>query len=275
MDIKHREVVQWLQEIYGEERIPLYEKTERSITILYKLMKECKRAESQARILTEDYTRKAAEYNAEAQQLQKWRETAKLDPSQLTPENQKSLQALAQTANILDIQTPSSTNIILAMNQLEMEHMQIASELEQEKSRTAYLLEANKDLSKKLQDIKIITKQAEATWKLRQEELAKDAKWKQFTEKKCKNYEADINRFEAKLSQVGLTKEITHGNISAEWARLQTLEEEIKTLEKQLRSYTLPPDMSLAELKVQEARQELATLIEKFSENFNTDVLQG
>ncbi|XP_068202002.1 HAUS augmin-like complex subunit 1 [Palaemon carinicauda] len=271
MDIKHSEVVQWLREIYGEERIPPYEKTERSINILYRLMKECKRAESQAKILAEDYTRKAAEYNAEAQQLQKWRETSKLDPNQLSPENLKSLQALAETANILDVQTPSSTNIILAMNQLEMEHMQITSELEQEKSRTAYLLEANKDLSKKLEDITIIMKQAEATWKLRQEELAKDAKWKQFTEKKCKNYEADINKLEAKLSQVGLTKDITHGNISAEWGRLQVLEEEIKKLEKQLRGYTLPPDMSLAELKVQEARQELATLYEKCTENFNMD----
>ena len=46
-----------------------------------------------------------------------------------------------------------------------------------------------------------IIQQAEATWKLRQEELVKDAKWKQFSQEKCKNYSADINKFEVSHRQ--------------------------------------------------------------------------
>lgn len=267
MDIKHREVVQWLHEVYSEEKIPAYEKTERSINILHKLMTESKRAENQGKILTADFTKKAAEYNAEALQLQKWRETVKLDPSILSKESQKALSALAHTAHVLNVQTPTSTNIILAMNQLDMEHMQVMNEQEQEKSRTASLLEMNKDLSKKLEELRVIVQQAEATWKLRQEELAKDAKWKHFSMEKCKNYSTDINNHEAKLRQVGLSKETTHGNISKEWTRLQALEKEVKDLEKQLSSYTLPPDMTLAEVKVQEARQELSAIMDGLTEN--------
>lgn len=58
-------VLQWLHEVYGEEQIPVYEKNERSINILHQLMKASKRSEDNAKVLAADYTKKAAEYNAE------------------------------------------------------------------------------------------------------------------------------------------------------------------------------------------------------------------
>lgn len=59
------QVVDWLREVYGAEQIPPYEKTERSITILHQLMTASRRSEENAKILAEDYTTKASEYNAE------------------------------------------------------------------------------------------------------------------------------------------------------------------------------------------------------------------
>lgn len=61
-------VVDWLQEVYGGEQIPPYEKTERSITILHQLMTASKCSEDNAKILADDYVTKTAEYSAEGEQ---------------------------------------------------------------------------------------------------------------------------------------------------------------------------------------------------------------
>lgn len=262
MDIKHREVLQWLHEVYGEEQIPVYEKNERSINILHQLMKASKRSEDNAKVLAADYTKKAAEYNAEAMQKKNWLDALKFSPDDLSAESQKSVTALANTAQVLDVQSPTSTNIVLALNQLEMDHMKVVNELEQEKGRKACLLEMSQQLSRKLEEIKRISQQAEATWTLQQEELSRDAKRQQFSREKSNNYAADITHYEAKLRQVGLSKEITHSHLCAKWADLQALEKQVKELEQQLQNYTLPPDMALAEVKVQEARQELASIMD-------------
>ncbi|KAK7071237.1 hypothetical protein SK128_008914 [Halocaridina rubra] len=273
MDMKHKEVIEWLREVYGEEKIQSYEKSECSINILHGLMMESKRTEHQGKILMADFTRKASEYNAEAQQMKKWRETARLEPTILSSDSQISLSALAHSTKILDVLIPTSTNIILAMNNLEMDHMQVTNNQEQEKSRIAFVLEMKKTLAKKLQEIQEIYKQAEALHKLTQEELSKDAQCKAFSLAKSKNYAADISNYEAKLSQVGLTREITHGNITKEWTRLLELEKQAHVLKKQLNNYTLPPDMALAEIKVQEARQELANIVEGLADKCNVNAL--
>ncbi|KAK4293694.1 hypothetical protein Pmani_033627 [Petrolisthes manimaculis] len=113
MDIKHREVVQWLEEVYGNDQIPPYEKSERSINILHQLMTATK----------------TAEYNAEGQQISKWLESVNIKPSIQLKEGQQGLTAFATSAQVLDVHIPTSTNIILAANQLEMEHMQIVLNL--------------------------------------------------------------------------------------------------------------------------------------------------
>ncbi|XP_071547665.1 HAUS augmin-like complex subunit 1 [Panulirus ornatus] len=265
MDIKHREVLQWLQEVYGEEQIPPYEKTERSIGILHQLMTASKCSEGNAKVLAEDYAKKAAEYSGEGRQLGKWLEPVKIKTSILSQESQKGLMALASTAQVLDVQIPTSTNIILAMNQLEMDHMQVVNEREQERGRTFRLLEMRKELSRKLDEIRGILQQAEATWSQQQEEYARDIKQEEFIREKKKNYSNDIIQYEAKLSQVGVTENIKHGTLVKQWSELQELEKQMKNLELQLKNYTLPPDITLAEVKVQEARQELAAIMDSFT----------
>lgn len=263
MDIKHKEVVDWLREVYGAEQIPPYEKTERSITVLHQLMTASRHSEDNAKILAEDYAIKASEYNAEARQLRKWREPVKISPDMLSDEGQARLDALAHTAEVLDVQTPTSTNIILAVNEMEMSHMQVLAERKQEQTRTSRLLEMNREVSRKLEQMREIYQQAEATWKQQHEEHAKNQKQEKFMKGKCNNYLADISSYEARLNQVGMTKGITHQALGRQWAELQGLERQVSQLEEQLRSYTLPPDLALAQVEVEAARQELASIMEK------------
>ncbi|KAG7153971.1 uncharacterized protein LOC121856862 [Homarus americanus] len=261
MDIKHREVVQWLQEIYGKDQIPPYEKAETSINILHQLMTASKCSEGNAKLLADDYSQKSSEYGAEARQLSKWMEPVKIKTNMLSNEGQKGLSALAATAQAYDIQTVTSTNIILAMNQLDLDHMQVVNDREQERGRTSRLLEMSQDLSRKFKEIKGIFQQSEATWAQQQEEHARDIKQEEFIRRKFKKYVSDINQYEARLSQVGMKKNITHAFLSEQWAKLKDLEKQVSDLENQLKSYTLPPDITLAEVKVQEAHEELAALL--------------
>ncbi|MPC13064.1 HAUS augmin-like complex subunit 1 [Portunus trituberculatus] len=125
MDIKHKEVVDWLREVYGKEQIPPYEKTERSITILHQLMTASKCSEDNAKILADDYVTKTAEYSAEAKQLKGWLDPVNISLDMLSEEGQTHLTSLAHTAEVLDVQIPTCTNVILAMNEVEINHMQI------------------------------------------------------------------------------------------------------------------------------------------------------
>ncbi|KAK8731591.1 hypothetical protein OTU49_007381, partial [Cherax quadricarinatus] len=265
MDLKHREVAQWLQEVYGKEQVPPYEKTECTINILYQLMTASKCSEKNAKVLASDYALKASEYSAEGRQLREWLEHVKIKENILSPEGQKGLKALYSTTQVLDVQIPTSTNIILAMNQLEMDYMQVMNEREHEKRQTACLLETNRDFSRKLKEIQGIFQQAEATWAQQQEEHAKDVVQETFIKEKCKNYSTDINQYEAKLNQVAMSKNIKHSTLVKQSLELQSLEKQVNNLESKLNNYTLPPDIMLAEVKVQEARQELANLMDKLT----------
>ncbi|KAK4304560.1 hypothetical protein Pmani_023441 [Petrolisthes manimaculis] len=261
MDIKHREVVQWLEEVYGNDQIPPYEKSERSINILHQLMTVSKCSEKNAKLLAADYATKTAEYNAEGQQINKWLESVNIKPSILLKEGQEGLTAFATSAQVLDVHIPTSTNIILAANQLEMEHMQTVNEQEQERGRMCQLLELNKAVGMKIEEIRSIHKQAEATWNQQQEVLAKDKKQEYYVKEKRKDYISDMNYYEAKLNQVGMTKNIMHSTLCKQWAQLKEVEQQVSSLETKLKSYNLPPDMTLAEVKVEEARQKLASLM--------------
>ncbi|XP_045623229.1 HAUS augmin-like complex subunit 1 [Procambarus clarkii] len=265
MDIKHREIAQWLKEVYGKEHVPPYEKTESSINILHHLMTASKCSEGKAKLLASDYTLKANEYNAEAKQLSKWLESVKIQEKILSPEGQKGLSALHDTAQILDIQTTTSTNIILAMNQLEMEYMQVTNEREQERERFSRFLVMSQELSHKLKEIKGIFQQAEKTSAQEEKEQKKNMRQQKFLEEKNKNYIFDISQYEAKLSKIPISKNIMHGSLVKQWTELQDLEKKVNSLENQLKSYTLPPDMSLAEVVVEEARQELAAMMAKLA----------
>ncbi|XP_063863154.1 uncharacterized protein LOC135102222 [Scylla paramamosain] len=262
MDIKHKEVVDWLREVYGEEQIPPYEKTERSITILHQLMTASRCSEDNAKILADDYVTKTAEYSAEARQLKGWLDPVNISPNTLSEEGQTRLSSLAHTAEILDVQIPTCTNVILAMNELEMNHMQMLVKRKQMQTQSSRLLEMNREVSKKLEEIRGIHQQAELTWQQQQEEHARNVKQEEFMNLKCNNYAADICNYEANLNKVGMTSSITHQALAIQWAELQELEKQVSQLEDQLKSYTLPPDISLAQVEVGAARQELASIME-------------
>lgn len=262
MDIKHREVVSWLREVYGEELVPQYEKTERSINLLHQIMTASRQAETHAEILLTDYTQKTQEYTAESLQIGQWLSTVGIEPSILSEEGCKALGAYTNACQSLDVVVPTVSNLLLASNQLEMEHMQIDDEREREKSIKVNLLEKSQQLSKKLLDMRRIVKQAEANWQLQVEEAESREKQKKFLQIKIGNYSDDCARYEAIFSQSGMSSDITHAALTQKWDELQALEKEVLSMSNRLSHYTLPADMQLAEVKVEEARQQLKTIMD-------------
>jgi len=262
MDIKHREVVSWLREVYGEESVPQYEKTERSISLLHQIMSASRQAEAHAEILVEDYTQKSVEYTAEATQIGQWLSTVGVEPSIISEEGRKALSAYTNAYQSLDVVVPNVSNLLLASNQLELEHMQIGDEREREKSIKVNLLEMSQQLSKKLLDMRRISRQAEANWGLQVEEAEGREKQKNFLQIKMKNYSDDCARYEAIFSQSGMTSDITHTSLMKKWEELKALEKEVMEMSNRLSHYTLPADMQLAEVQVEEARQQLKVIMD-------------
>lgn len=59
------QVYQWLEEVYGGERVPQYEVNERTIEILYGLMQRNRRRNKHSALELDDVKQKSHEYNAE------------------------------------------------------------------------------------------------------------------------------------------------------------------------------------------------------------------
>ncbi|CAL4060938.1 unnamed protein product, partial [Meganyctiphanes norvegica] len=219
MDIKHREVVSWLREVYGEESVPPYEKTERSINLLHQIMTASRQAEAHAEKLVADYKQKTVEYTAEALQVGQWLSTVGVEPSIISEEGRKALSAYTNTCQCLDVVVPNVSNLLLAANQIELEHMQIGDEREREKSIKVNLLEMSQQLSKKLLDMRRIVKQAEANWQIQVEEAESREKQKKFLQIKMGNYSDDCARYED-TNQAAKIKAIYHVRSHRRWIEL-------------------------------------------------------
>ncbi|KAF2352281.1 hypothetical protein FHG87_016964 [Trinorchestia longiramus] len=123
MDVKSAEVKQWLEEIFsGSANIPDFEKTSPSINLLYQLMKESKRADHQARVLTEDYKIRAHEYAAKGEQKAAALKCVGLGIGDLKEDAQTALGELSHAAVIVNATVPSENSIMLGSIQLEAQH---------------------------------------------------------------------------------------------------------------------------------------------------------
>ncbi|XP_048877341.1 HAUS augmin-like complex subunit 1 isoform X1 [Brienomyrus brachyistius] len=259
---KITKVMQSLTKLVGDQPIPEYEVNTKTIDILYQLAENSDARCNQVSLLIEDHKQKAVEYHAESCHLQDvLLQGAGLSSgslSKLASDNMATLNSCAMTLKLKDT---SLTSFVPAINDL-----------------TSRLMEAekkNRDMERELTTLRKKLGAILVLRKILQEDLSKTAKAQEvenakaeerllnmdFIKAKSKDLSFTIKMTEEKIASRKMDYSLTHQAILEVSEDIAKLKQEILPLQKKLKSFRdLTPSPSLAQVKIEEAKRELAVI---------------
>ncbi|KAG7516122.1 HAUS augmin-like complex subunit 1 [Solea senegalensis] len=259
---KITKVNSWLSSVFGDQPVPQFEVNTRTVDILYQLAQSSQARCSETSLLIEDIRQKASEYQADGAHLQDvLLQGVGLSSASLSKPAADYLSALVDNAMVLGVRDTSLGSFMPAVNNFTNE-----------------LLEAEKSNRRLERELKALRKRLGTTLVLRsslQEDINKTAKAQavesakaeerllnmDFVKAKAKELSNRWERAEAQLVSRKMDKSLTHQAIVQLAEEVNTLKQEIIPLKKKLEPYMdLSPSPSLAIVKVEEAKRELAAV---------------
>ncbi|XP_015235250.1 PREDICTED: HAUS augmin-like complex subunit 1 [Cyprinodon variegatus] len=265
MSDKIKKVNSWLGAVFGDQPVPQFEVNSRTVDILYQLAQSSEARCSDTSLLIEDYKQKTSEYQADAAHLQDvLLQGVGLSGASLSKASADYVSALVDSAMVLGVRDTSLSSFMPAVNNL-----------------TSELLEAEKSNRRLERELRVLRKRLGATLVLRgnlQEDIDKTTKSQavesakaeerllnmDFVTAKARELSHRLERSEARLLSRNMDKSITHQAIVQLSEEVGTLKNEIIPLKKKLEPYMdLSPSPSLAQVKIEEAKRELAALDSK------------
>ncbi|XP_008276106.1 HAUS augmin-like complex subunit 1 [Stegastes partitus] len=259
---KINKVNSWLSKVFGDQPVPQFEVNTRTVDVLYQLAQSSEARCSDTALLVEDLKQKTSEYQAEGAHLQDvLLQGVGLSSASLSKPAADYLSALVDNAMVLGVRDTSLGSFMLAVNNV-----------------TGELMEAEKSNRRLERELRALRKRLGATLVLRgnlQEDINKTAKSQAVESAKAEERLLDMNfvtakakelsnrreRSEAELVSRNMDKTITHQAIVQVSEEVNVLKKEIIPLKKKLGPYMdLSPSPYLAQVKIEEAKRELAAL---------------
>eukprot|EP00066_Takifugu_rubripes_P020756 XP_011610022.1 PREDICTED: HAUS augmin-like complex subunit 1 [Takifugu rubripes] len=231
---KINKVNSWLSSVFGDQPVPHFEVTSRTVELLHQLAQLSEARCGDTALLVEDLKQKASEYEADGAHLRDvLLQGAGLSYTGLSKPASDYLSALVDTAMVLGVRDTSLSSFMPAVNNL-----------------TNDLLEAEKSHRRLERELRALRKRLGATLMLRntlQEDVNKTVK--------------SQARAEAQLVSRNMDPSVTHQAIVQLSEDVAALKQEIIPSKKKLEPYMdLSPNPSLAQVKIEEAKRELAAL---------------
>lgn len=255
-------VTQWLSNIFGDQPIPHYEVNTRTTEILYQLA-ECSEARCRdVVLLTEDLKQKAAEYGTEGSYLQELLlEGVGLSSSSLSKTASSYLNALEGSAMALNTKDTSLASYVPAMNDLTADILATEKknqEMDHELTVLRKKLTSALVLRKSLQEDLSKTEENQAVEKARAENRLQNM---DFFKAKSEDLKFRIKAAENQLSASRMEPSLSHQALLDLSEKLAKLKQETIPMKKKLESFLdLTPNPSLAQVKIEEAKRELAAI---------------
>ncbi|XP_075887788.1 HAUS augmin-like complex subunit 1 [Nelusetta ayraudi] len=259
---KINKVNSWLNSVFGDQKVPCFEVNTRTVDILYHIAESSEARCRDTTLLIEDIKQKTSEYEAEGAHLRDvLLQGVGLSHTSLSKPTSDYLSALVDTAMVLGIRDTSLSSFMPAVNSHTNEH-----------------LEAEKSSRRLERDLRAIRKRLGTTLVLRaniEEDTNKIAKSQAVESAKAEERLLNMDFVKAKAKQLGnrrekaeaqlvsrnMDKSITHKAIVQLSEEVTALRQEIIPLKKKLQPYMdLSPSPSLAQVKIEEAKRELAAI---------------
>ncbi|KAE8287456.1 HAUS augmin-like complex subunit 1 Coiled-coil domain-containing protein 5 [Larimichthys crocea] len=259
---KITKVNSWLSAVFGDQPVPHFEVNTRTVDILYQLAQASEARCSDTALHVEDLKQKASEYQAEGAHLQDvLLQGVGLSCASLSKPASDYLSALVDTAMVLGVRDTSLGSFMPAVNNLtnqlleaEKSNRRIERELRAVRKRLGSTLVLRSNLQEDIN--KAVKSQGVESAKAEERLLNMD-----FVTAKAKELDNRRQRAEAQLESRNMDKSITHQAIMQLSEEVTTLKQETIPLKKKLEPYMdLSPSPSLAQVKIEEAKRELAAL---------------
>ncbi|XP_022065428.1 HAUS augmin-like complex subunit 1 [Acanthochromis polyacanthus] len=259
---KINKVNNWLSKVFGDQPVPQFEVNTRTVEVLYQLAQASEARCSETALLIEDLKQKASEYQADGAHLQDvLLQGVGLSAASLSKPAADYLSALVDNAMVLGVRDSSLGSFMPAVNNLTNEHMEAEKSnrrLERELRALRKRLGATLVLRGNLQEDINKTSKSQAVESAKAEERLLDMN---FVTAKGKELSHRRERSEAELVSRNMDKTITHQAIVQLSEEVSELKKEIIPLKKKLGPYMdLSPSPYLAQVKIEEAKRELAAL---------------
>nr|XP_023678807.1 HAUS augmin-like complex subunit 1 [Paramormyrops kingsleyae] len=259
---KITKVMQWLTKAFGDQAIPEYEVNTKTIDILYQLAEYSDARCNQVSLLIEDHKQKAVEYQADCCHLQDvLLQGAGLSSGSLSKLASDNMATLNSCAMAFKLKDTSLSSFVPAINDL-------TSRLTEAEKKDRDMEQELTTLRKKLGTILVLRK-------MLQEDLSKTVKTQEvenakaeerllnmdFIKAKSKDFSFTIKMAQEKIASRKMDYSLTHQAILEVSEEIAKLKQDILPLQKKLKSYRdLTPSPSLAQVKVEEAKRELAVI---------------
>lgn len=253
------EVQAWLNSMFeaaGKE-IPKFEYTSKAVAHLYNVARVSQDRTHASEILRMDLRDKAAEYHSQAARMTEILDGIGLAFENLSKNALASIKFLGTVANLLDIKDPEMTSFLIGMGDLLLRKIDV------EEQRTKAMKESNELLENIRKAITHLTHLKRAVAELEEEISRNDSlsdhrrNNNKVMESKKHQYMVQHSNYKTILNRVGYSPEISHGVLMQLVGNRKDLETKAKPILETLRTYQdLPPDITLAELAIQDKRRQ-------------------
>ncbi|XP_041863585.1 HAUS augmin-like complex subunit 1 [Melanotaenia boesemani] len=259
---KIKKVNNWLSTVFGDQPAPQFEVNTRTVDILYQLAISSDSRCSDTTLLIEDLKQKASEYQAEAAHLQDvLLQGVGLSCASLSKPAGDYVSALVDNAMVLGVRDTALGSFMPAVNNLtndlleaEKSNRRIERELRALRKRLSATLVLRGNLQEDTD--KTVKSQAVESAKVEERLLNMD-----FVTAKARELSNRREKSEAQLLSRNMDKSITHQAVVQLSEEINALKNEIIPLKKKLEPYMdLSPSPFLAQVKIEEAKRELAAL---------------
>ncbi|XP_046854163.1 HAUS augmin-like complex subunit 1 [Xenia sp. Carnegie-2017] len=266
MDEKHLKVRSWLESVYQGNVIPPFEVNSTTVSLLYDLACINERKDKAFETIMEELIQRKEEYKHESARLHKI--TAAVGLSNLPESSQASVEILANTALNLNLKDTTMSSYILGINNLLRERHLIKKQMKESKYSMKKLLRATKKALLQYNTLKRAYEILENEISLQEPLLKQRRNETDFLKQKSSEYEQQLHHLQSILINVNLKPDLFHKALERKYEDILKVEDELKPLKTKLDNYhSLPPNMSLAKVKLEEARIELETLEEQLTKD--------
>ncbi|XP_060085907.1 HAUS augmin-like complex subunit 1 [Ylistrum balloti] len=270
MNERHQEIQVWLENVFGGESVPSYELNKTTIHVLYNLMKKNRSMDEDTQLVIADLRQKTQEYNAEAGRLERVLKGVSITSSVLSQSGIMSVRNLANVALLLQIKDISDTNYMLALQALQDELYKTEEIYCQEQTILQDLRDKTKTALQKYNTIKRSLAMLQQEAKSQQPQMEGKAKETVFSRSKAKEYKEKISQLQKVLSSTGVDSSIYHRELVHKSEELQKLKDQMAPLKAKLQTYhSLPPDISLTKVKLEELKREVDMLESEVCKNID------
>lgn len=271
MNEQHQKVRVWLETLFGDEPIPAFEINSKTIQTLSSLVDINTQRDRDTKLLVEDLEQKRNEYASEANRIQTIISSVGLPLGSLSQSGSASIRTLANTALLLDLKDTKMSSYLLGINKLSKELQSSKEERMREKYSSVKLLRKTKAALVKNDSLTKAYETLEEQMSLQEPILKKRAEETGFFKRKSEDYQKRFEELQNYQKQAKFEPSLCHNALEKKYEDVLRLEDELKPMKSKLETYnSLPPDLSLAKVKLEEAKRELAALEEQLTKNIDS-----